>query len=166
MSSLGLDWRFPGDVIEVDCEIEGEGGRWVRLAELYDKGQSGWMMIDGTKAGFGKLLEPMIDIGDAVKAEDEEDDQDDGVVEEWGAVYDSAYAAANAVTEDPALNYSGYADSFNPGDVHVPHTVDEWADFTVKRVEQLSPTRVLELGCGNGMILLRCLIKDTWSQME
>ena len=75
MSSLGLDWRFPGDVIEVDCEIEGEGGRWVRLAELYDKGQSGWMMIDGTKAGFGKLLEPMIDIGDAVKAEEEKDDQ-------------------------------------------------------------------------------------------
>ena len=40
--------------------------------------------------------------------------------------------AADAVTEDPALNYSGYADSFNPGDVHVPHTVDEWADFTVQ----------------------------------
>ena len=89
--------------------------------------------------------------------EDEEDDQDDGVVEEWGAVYDSAYAAADAVTEDPALNYSGYADSFNPGDVHVPHTVDEWADFTVKRVEQLQPTRVLELGCGNGMILTTVL---------
>ena len=45
--------------------------------------------------------------------------------------------------------------------VHVPHTVDEWADFTVQRVEQLQPTRVLELGCGNGMILLRCLVKDT-----
>ena len=98
--------------------------------------------------------------GDEVD-EEEEDDQDDGVVEEWGAVYDSAYAAADAVTEDPALNYSGYADSFNPGDVHVPRTVDEWADFTVQRVEQLSPTRVLELGCGNGMILLRCLVKDT-----
>ena len=23
MSSASLDWRFPGDVIEVDCEIEG-----------------------------------------------------------------------------------------------------------------------------------------------
>ena len=93
--------------------------------------------------------------------EDEEDAQDDAETEEWGAVYDSAYAAADAVTEDPALNYSGYADSFNPGDVHVPHTVDEWADFTVKRVEQLGASRILELGCGNGMILLRCLVKDT-----
>ena len=31
----------------------------------------------------------------------------------------------------------GYADLLDPGDVHVPHTVDEWADFTVQRVEQL-----------------------------
>ncbi|KAK7254537.1 phosphopantetheine binding protein [Aureococcus anophagefferens] len=95
---------------------------------------------------------------------DDGDDDDDGdadadVAEEWGAVYDSAYAAADAVTDDPALNFSGYGDSFDPGHVHDPPTVAEWADWTEARVAECCghPKRILELGCGNGMIMLRLL---------
>ena len=84
--------------------------------------------------------------GDRAPEEEEEDDDDDGgdadadVAEEWGAVYDSAYAAADAVTDDPALNFSGYGDSFDPGHVHDPPTVAEWADCCV----QIKPSTKLQ----------------------
>jgi len=76
--------------------------------------------------------------------------------EAWGAVYDEAYAARDALDEsDPSLNFSGYGDSYTPGKVHEPDVVREWVETICERIMALRPKRALELGCGNGMILLR-----------
>ena len=76
--------------------------------------------------------------------------------EAWGAVYDEAYAARDALDEsDPSLNFSGYGNSYTPGRVHRPETVREWVETICARISNLRPKRALELGCGNGMILLR-----------
>ena len=61
IASNGLDLRQPFDIIDVDAEIDGEGGeRWVRLAEAFVHSTSGFMLIDGTSLGFGRLLEPLL----------------------------------------------------------------------------------------------------------
>ena len=76
--------------------------------------------------------------------------------EAWGAVYDEAYAARDALDEsDPSLNFSGYGNSYTPGRVHRPEVVREWVETICERIAGLRPRRALELGCGNGMILLR-----------
>ena len=76
--------------------------------------------------------------------------------EAWGAVYDEAYAARDALDEsDPSLNFSGYGNSYTPGRVHRPEVVREWVETICDRIAGLRPRRALELGCGNGMILLR-----------
>jgi len=74
----------------------------------------------------------------------------------WGSIYDTAYASQNAVNDDPTLNFSGYDNSFTPRIPHELHVVHEWVERTCDRVLALQPRRVVELGCGNGMILLRC----------
>eukprot|EP00959_Pyramimonas_sp_CCMP1952_P235650 4924807-Pyramimonas_sp.AAC.3 len=74
----------------------------------------------------------------------------------WGAIYDSAYSSQNAVNDDPTLNFSGYDNSFTPRIPHELHVVREWVERTCERCLRFKPVRCLELGCGNGMILLRC----------
>ena len=98
------------------------------------------------------------DAVDTPKKKTNENAVDDDLAEAraWGAVYDEAYAARDALDEsDPSLNFSGYLDSYAPGRVHHPETVREWVETICDRVASLRPRRALELGCGNGMILLR-----------
>ena len=60
--------------------------------------------------------------------------------EAWGAVYDEAYAARDALDEsDPSLNFSGYGDSYTPGKVHEPDVVREWVETICERIMALRP---------------------------
>ena len=88
--------------------------------------------------------------------EDSDLTKDLAEAEAWGAVYDEAYAVRDALDEsDPSLNFSGYGNSYTPGRVHRPEVVREWVETICARIAGLQPKRALELGCGNGMILLR-----------
>lgn len=58
LASRMCDLKRCGEEVEVDAEADGADGRWVRLAEPYPNGTSGWILIDGTKLGLGVLLEP------------------------------------------------------------------------------------------------------------
>ena len=90
------------------------------------------------------------------KSHDSDLTKDLAEAEAWGAVYDEAYAARDALDEsDPSLNFSGYGNSYTPGRVHRPEVVREWVETICERIAGLRPRRALELGCGNGMILLR-----------
>ena len=77
-------------------------------------------------------------------------------INNWGAIYDEAYATQNAANADPSLNFSGYDNSYTP---HIPHqipVVREWVETTCERLAALKPKRALEMGAGQGMIMLRC----------
>jgi natural product biosynthesis luciferase-like monooxygenase protein len=53
---------------------------------------------------------------------------------------------------DPTFNTSGWLNSFT-GHQHEQSHMKEWRDATVERIFALKPKRVLEIGCGTGMIL-------------
>jgi natural product biosynthesis luciferase-like monooxygenase protein len=79
----------------------------------------------------------------------------------WQTLWDEAYKGNIAATtrepasdknSDPTFNTSGWLNSFT-GDQHKQSHMKEWRDATVERILALKPKRVLEIGCGTGMIL-------------
>jgi len=106
-------------------------------------------------------------------AEDGADDEDKDLVSKWGAVYDEMYQdSGEGVSEgDPTLNWSGYVDTYSRR-THIEPVIKEWVEWSCELVlrhrDQCFPPReeggaaapdrdrlVVELGCGNGMLLFR-----------
>lgn len=74
-------------------------------------------------------------------------------VAQWGEIWDEAYRKP-AEEWDRALHVGGWNDSYTGKALPEAH-VKEWVDHTVQRILSLSPRRVLEIGCGTGMLLFR-----------
>lgn len=88
-------------------------------------------------------------------------------VSKWGAVYDEMYLEQdNSISEqDPTLNWSGYIDTYT-GVTHLEPVIKEWVEWCCEQVASHRdvfernradgrPSCVVELGCGNGMLLFR-----------
>jgi amino acid adenylation domain-containing protein len=74
-------------------------------------------------------------------------------VAQWQAVYDETYSAESA-QPDPTFNLIGWNSSYTG--LPIPDDeMSEWVETTVARVLELAPERVLEIGCGTGLILFR-----------
>jgi amino acid adenylation domain-containing protein/thioester reductase-like protein len=73
-------------------------------------------------------------------------------VQQWQELWDDAYTQSDA--DDPTFDFGGYRDSYS-GDLLTDEEVREWTDNTVERILQLEPRRVLEIGCGKGLLLFR-----------
>jgi amino acid adenylation domain-containing protein len=73
-------------------------------------------------------------------------------VSRWRDVFDQTYGASEA--EDPTFNIVGWT-SAETGEAIPAEEMREWLMETVEDLRQLHPRRVLELGCGTGMILFR-----------
>jgi amino acid adenylation domain-containing protein len=71
----------------------------------------------------------------------------------WQAIWDNTYNSPGP-PEDPSFNIAGWRSSYD-GQPIPEEEMREWVDNTVKRVLALEPKRVLELGCGTGLLLLR-----------
>jgi amino acid adenylation domain-containing protein len=71
-------------------------------------------------------------------------------VSHWTLLYDQTYA--QAPPDDPAFNTVGWNSSFT-GLPFAPEEMREWRDATVARILSLRPQRVLEIGCGTGLLL-------------
>ncbi len=82
---------------------------------------------------------------------------EDGAVAQWRAVWDAAYAATadgRLALADPTLNTAGWVSSYT-GQLLPESDMREWVGHTVGRILASGPRRVLELGCGTGMLLFR-----------
>ena len=113
--------------------------------------------------GREKRLVAYILRDDAWRPEQAEDAGTGEQVERWAAVYDSAYQAAGAASategegrdgKDPTFNIRSWDSSYTAGPIPAAE-MHEWVDRIVERVESLAPKRILEIGCGTGLLLFR-----------
>lgn len=83
------------------------------------------------------------------EASPEPDEAERAQVADWQQVFDSLRSGTSAQT-------AGWADSFT-GRMISDQDMAEWADITARRVLAHRPRRVLEIGCGAGLIATRLL---------
>jgi amino acid adenylation domain-containing protein len=127
---------------------------------------------------FGKALAAYVVVASGAKPSDltqfvaeevEKVEEEDSIenVSKWGAVYDEMYMEQdNSISEqDPTLNWSGYIDTYS-GKSHTEPVIKEWVEWSCEQVTSqrllFDANRdagrkncVLEIGCGNGMLLFR-----------
>ena len=77
-------------------------------------------------------------------------------VSDWQMLYEQAYGQPQTATDDSdvTFNISGWNSSYTG----LPIPAEEmqlWVETTVSRILSLSPQRVLEIGCGTGLLLSR-----------
>jgi amino acid adenylation domain-containing protein len=72
-------------------------------------------------------------------------------VAQWRELYDDTYEGSTA--SDPTLDTTGWNSSYT-GEPIPAEEMAEWRDATVTYIESLGAKRILEVGCGTGMLLL------------
>lgn len=74
-------------------------------------------------------------------------------VAQWQTIWDETYREAQP-QHDPTFNISGWKSSYTY--LPIPdEEMREWVERTVERILALRPSRVLEIGCGTGLLLFR-----------
>ncbi|WP_426752485.1 amino acid adenylation domain-containing protein [Myxococcus sp. Y35] len=76
-------------------------------------------------------------------------------VGEWKSLYDDLYArSASEPQTDPSFNIAGWDSSYTGAPLSA-EAMKEWVDHTVRQILVRAPRRVLEIGCGTGLLLTR-----------
>ncbi|MCA1566084.1 MAG: amino acid adenylation domain-containing protein [Acidobacteria bacterium] len=78
-------------------------------------------------------------------------------VSQWQSIWDATYqpdAAAPRPTDEATFNLSGWNSAYT-GQPIPEAEMREWVGNTVERILSLRPERVLEIGCGTGLLLFR-----------
>jgi len=89
------------------------------------------------------------------EAESDESISDAEQVSQWQQLWDMAYQQPDADNADPTFNISGWNDSYTGAPIPL-NEMREWVDTTVAHIlSACQPQRVLEIGCGTGMLLFR-----------
>jgi len=78
--------------------------------------------------------------------------QDEQVLQ-WQMLYDETYTQP-AAHSDPTFNIVGWNSSYT-GQPLPAEQIREWVDDRVERILALQPQRVLEIGCGTGLLLFQ-----------
>ena len=98
--------------------------------------------------GDRRLVAYVVPGGSAAEPELEADH-----VQEWEAIFRDSYSG-RAADPDPALNVAGWKSSYT-GEPIPSAEMREWAEEAAGRLRELRPRRVLEIGCGTGLLLFR-----------
>ncbi len=83
-------------------------------------------------------------------------DQETGKTEhlsQWQMVWDGIYSQTS-MPQDSTLNIIGW-NSSHTGRPIPAEEMREWVERTVEQILALQPSRVLEIGCGTGLLLFR-----------
>jgi 2-polyprenyl-3-methyl-5-hydroxy-6-metoxy-1,4-benzoquinol methylase len=73
-------------------------------------------------------------------------------VTSWEQVFNETYGQGEIA--DPSFNITGWNSSYT-GEAIPAEEMREWVADTVAQIRKLGPRRVLELGCGTGLLLFR-----------
>ena len=74
-------------------------------------------------------------------------------VEQWRNVFNDAFRSPSP-SADPRFNISGWISSYTGAPIPA-NEMQEWVDQTVARIRAVNPKKVLEIGCGTGLLLFR-----------
>jgi amino acid adenylation domain-containing protein len=74
--------------------------------------------------------------------------------EHWQTLYDHTYADDETTADEPLFNITGWNSSYT-GEPIPPEEMREWQESSLARILKLQPRRVLEIGCGTGLLLLQ-----------
>nr|AWI62629.1 nonribosomal peptide synthetase [Cystobacter sp.] len=90
----------------------------------------------------------------AVRGEGSSSDESSSVkhVTQWQHLYDETYRRSNPQQEG-TFNITGWNSSYDSQAIPEP-AMREWRDEKVAHILSLAPERVLEIGCGTGLLLL------------
>nr|APD72137.1 non-ribosomal peptide synthetase 6 [Streptomyces sp.] len=110
-------------------------------------GRAAVVARDG-EAGDTQLVAYVVPAADGPPDQERSREQDQ--VGAWEQVYDTVYAsgARTPFGED----FTGWNSSYGGEPIPLNH-MKEWRDNAVRRIRELRPARVLELGVGNGLLL-------------
>ncbi|HEY0365245.1 MAG TPA: amino acid adenylation domain-containing protein, partial [Pyrinomonadaceae bacterium] len=72
---------------------------------------------------------------------------------QWETVWDEIYNETDSPA-DASFNITGWNSSYT-GTPIPAEEMSEWVNNTVQRIRSLSPQRILEIGCGTGLLLFR-----------
>ena len=100
--------------------------------------------------GNKRLVAYVVAVPDKLK-EIRRDDHDlrDERVSEWKALFDETYTAGETAK---GPSFVGWNSSYTKAPIP-EYEMREWLDNTIKRISSLGPSRVLEIGCGVGLLL-------------
>ena len=75
-------------------------------------------------------------------------------IEHWQTLYDDTYAHDETTAAEPLFNIAGWNSSYT-GEPIPPEEMREWQESSLACILELQPRRVLEIGCGTGLLLLQ-----------
>jgi amino acid adenylation domain-containing protein len=155
-------WREDGEIEYVgrmDHQVKVRGYR-IELGEIeamlrrHELVRESVVIVREDVAGDRRIVAYVVESGVS-----DEEDQSQGEqakeeqVGQWQMLYDQIYAKAGGGV-DARFNTAGWNSSYTGQAIAAEH-MKEWVDRTVERILELKPERVMEIGCGTGMLLMR-----------
>src|SRR5262249_60209142 len=129
------------------CRVRGAVPRGGRVMAEFDH----WSRRDESACGASPFYRALHQAGPARPAAPRP--AEDRAVRGWEQLYENLYATPRPAA-DPGFDVIGWDSTYNGRPIPVDQ-MHEQVDGTVDRVRQLGGRRILEIGCGTGLLLFR-----------